>query len=65
VEPSAQENHGHVRGGLEMIRGLEHLLYETRLRDLVLFSPEKRRLHGHLIEAFQYVAKLKTFYQGL
>jgi len=48
-----------------MIRGLEHLLYETRLRDLVLFSPEKRRLHGHLIEAFQYVAKLKTFYQGL
>ena len=43
------------RKATEMIRGMEHLFYDDRLRELGLFSLEKRRLWGGLTVVFQYV----------
>ena len=48
------------RRTVRMLRGLKHLSYEERLKELGLFSLENRKHQGYIIAAFQYLKELMS-----
>ena len=44
-----------LRRATTMIQQMEHFPYEDRMRELRLFSLEKRRLQGDQVASFQYL----------
>jgi len=45
------------RRATKVVRGLEQLSCQERLKDVWLFSPEQRRLQGNLTVDFQYLKR--------
>ena len=48
-------NHTKEGRAAKMIKGVKHVPYKERLRKLDLFSLDKRRLRGDLINVYKYV----------